>query len=82
VSGHGLKEASREQYTWPMCQRDLALMSSMTLIEVGRMLPPLEGLVHPYDALSPLLLLVNPRKSPAERGAALAQLILLGKEAQ
>jgi hypothetical protein len=51
----------------------------MTLLEVGKMLSPLQGLVHPYDALPPLLLLVNQRKSPAERGAALAQLISLGK---
>jgi hypothetical protein len=76
-------KATREEYTWLMAARDLALTTPLRLEDTGGLLAPLEGLMHPYDALPHLRALFDPEGLKLGiQGKALAQLILLGKEQQ
>ena len=73
----------REDYTWLMAARDLALTTPLRLEDTGGLLAPLEGLMHPYDALPHLRVLFDSEGFKTEvRGKALVQLILLRKEPQ
>jgi hypothetical protein len=83
VTEHGFREATREQYTWETAARDLALMTPMRLLDAARIVGSLEGLLHPYDALPPLLVIFDPDRvaSVEAQGKALAALVRLGKQA-
>lgn len=69
------RDVDREDYTWAMACKDLALSSRLTLQEAGSLCRELEGLVHPYDALPILIPIVGTEPSAGLLGANLRRLM-------
>ena len=66
---------ARADYTWTMAVKDLALMSTLTLRGASRLTRPLEGYVHPYDAVPILARMITPGMDAEAVGTALADLL-------
>lgn len=67
----------RGEYTWADAERDLALMTHLNLDGAVALVWPIKDMIHPYDAVPPLVELVQSFKKQAHSrvGASLLKLM-------